>query len=129
MHGTMRKNAFGIEVLGAGIVAMVMASTGGCGDGASASSAEAGSDAPIDVLVDGGTDAGATPADDAGGDAGDAGNGDGAGDSGCPANFCACTCQDGGAGYRPQCDAVHCTSSDPCISGLDADGGWLVCGL
>lgn len=50
-------------------------------------------------------------------------------DSSCPANFCACTCQDGVAGYRPQCDPVGCTSSDPCISGLDADGGWLVCGL
>ncbi len=62
------------------------------------------------------------------GDSGDAGSTDAAVDTSCPANFCACTCQDGGAGYRPQCDAVHCTSTDPCISGLAADGGWLVCG-
>jgi hypothetical protein len=192
----MRKRTFGIEVLGTGLVVMVVAASG-CGDGASASSTEAGSDAPVDALVEGGGDTGATPADgggvccdfstrcdclggggwaasssacvpatsncaadgrwhfetdshgcqsvvtgsgpnccgcstlDAGdaSDTGNAGDADAAGDSSCPANFCSCTCQDGGAGYRPQCDAVHCTSSDPCISGLDADGGWLVCGL
>jgi hypothetical protein len=50
---------------------------------------------------------------------------------GCPPDFCACTCVDGGKGYRPQCGLVSgaCMATDPCISGLDPEGGWLVCGM
>jgi hypothetical protein len=76
--------------------------------------------APASSLPDAGSSLDAGASADAGSDAG------------CPTNFCACTCSDGDAGYRPQCGYVPgqgCVASDPCISGLQPDGGWAVCGL
>jgi hypothetical protein len=94
---------------------------------------------PNCVLTDASADGDASHAADAkaadvpsdAGEVGDAGEASDAGEAGCPPDFCVCTCSDGGKGSRPQCGLVNgnCIASDPCISGLDTDGGWLVCGI
>jgi hypothetical protein len=134
----MRIASFGVSpqahrfsLLRATLAAVLVVSTTACGAGAHEGRQEgdeAGADARA-VTSDSGADtSAATP--DTGAATPDAARESSAPEGGhCPANFCACTCQDGGVGYRPQCDAVNCVSSDPCISGLDLDGGWQVCGL
>jgi hypothetical protein len=117
--GTMHPMTVGLRALRVTLAATLAVMAGGCADGAN--SGRGAADAETTPAEGGGVgDAGGDADADAGGDA-DAGR--------CPPNFCACSCLDGGAGYRPQCDPVACTSTDPCISGLDADGGWLLCGL